>query len=64
MEHKIVEIIQIVQEDTVVWVIESGWHDKYHVITEDPTEGDFFHEHEFVSKRVLKGKYKIDLDKF
>jgi hypothetical protein len=62
MEHTIIEIIEILQGDKAMWVIESGWHDRYHVITEDPTEGDFFHDHKFVSKRVLKEKYKIDLD--
>ena len=55
--------LTLTQGDVHVFIIESGWKDKYHVIIEDPTEGDLYHNHEFLSKNEIYDRYKIDLNK-
>ncbi len=48
--------IQVIGDAQVI-IVPSGWVGQYHVITEDPTEGDWHYEHEFLSKDQLYEKY-------
>ncbi len=50
----------IIAGDTQICIVKSGWVGMYHVITEDPTEGDFFHEHEFLSEKRVCLRFGID----
>ena len=50
----------IIAGDIQVCIIQSGWAGMYHVITEDPTEGDLFHEHEFLSEKEVCLRFGID----
>ncbi len=45
--------------DTQIIIIPSNWIGRYHVITEDPTEGDWAHEHEFLSKQQVCLRYDL-----
>jgi len=38
-------------------IIKSGWSDFYHVIEEDPTEGDLWFDHQFLSEKELKARF-------
>jgi len=44
-------------------IIESGWKDFYHVLYENPTDGDLAYEHDHLSKTQLQALYpKINLE--
>jgi hypothetical protein len=44
-----------------VLIIRSGWKDMFHVITENPEDGDHDHTHEFLSRDKVIMRYGIDL---
>jgi len=46
-------LINIQVGDSQVLIIKSGWAGMYHAITENPAEGDLFHEHEFLSDQEV-----------
>ncbi len=45
-----------------VVICKSNWYDYYHVITEDPTEGDLWHEHKFLTLKEVIEKYDLEQD--
>ena len=44
---------------TVTMIIPSGWRNYYHVITEDPEEGDHYYSHEFMHLDKVALRYNI-----
>lgn len=49
---------QIGKSSSYYALVKSGWDNHYHLITEDPTEGDMSHEHKFLSYEEIKKHYK------
>ena len=45
----------------VIMIIPSGWVDMYHVITEDPEEGDYYQKHEFMHKNKVLLRFGDDV---
>ena len=45
----------------VITIVPSGWGNMYHVIHEDPENGNFDHSHEFLSKDRVQLRYNIKL---
>ncbi len=50
---------QLTFGDSTVTIVPSGWVGRYHVITEDPSEGDWDHEHEFLSEEKVCTQYNL-----
>ncbi len=56
------KIKTIMLGDETIMIIPSGWRRNYHVITEDPTEGDYYYRHEFLSIDELCKRYNLNKD--
>ncbi len=64
MKKIIKAAIELTFGDATITIMKSGWgvesnRQYYHVIEEDPTEGDYFYKHSFLSERVVTEKYDI-----
>lgn len=46
-------------DPAAIMIIPSGWKDHYHVITEDPEEGDYNYSHEFMHSDEVALRYNI-----
>ena len=46
-------------DPAVIMIIPSGWRNYYHVITEDPEEGDHYYSHEFMHLDKVALRYNI-----
>lgn len=53
--------LSIPESPVQVLIIKSGWSDFYHVITEDPQEGDLYYNHEFLREEKIKLRYGVEL---
>lgn len=61
-----VKAIEITSENSpsVIIILPSHWGGHYHVIEEDPEQGDLYNEHRFLSKYEVELVYHIDLDDY
>jgi len=50
MESRVYHVYKESKSAGIYYIIPSGWKDMFHVIYEDPTEGDYHCEHKFMKK--------------
>lgn len=56
--HDIKSAMTTMEDHPTCFIIcKSGWSDKYHIIIENIEEGDYNHEHHFLSKENAIGAF-------
>jgi len=54
----------LIENEKVIQIIKSHWDNYYHVIIEDPTEGDLYYKHEFKEKEEVEREYNTTIGDF
>lgn len=53
--------IEYSDSPTSIKIIPSGWRNRFHVILEDPEEGDLFYDHALLTREQVERNYHCNL---